>query len=759
MIKRPLCLAAAVLAVCILTADWLGFSWIWRSPAGPQPETWAKQEQQIEAVGTVYKQEEKEFDGNTQIYLYLKQTNLIYKSKLYPIRNIKCYCKQKIDDISGRTVRLEGVLTLPEAPGNPGEFDEVHYERSRKIDFVLKKCRVLKTGENKSRLEDYFRKIREKCCKILESIYPVREAGLLEAMLLGEKKLVDTEAKDWLRFANLSHIIAISGLHAGILGMGVWALLKRTGLSPGLSGGVSVMILTLYGVVIGNPTTALRAIIMFVVLAGSRMLGRSYDLLSSLALAGILLLADNPDLLWDSGFQLSFMAVAGTGSFFEKERRIWKGLHKEQQGKKKECSRLGGRMRKLAEQLTGGFALWLFMLPVVLKSFSQVSLWGILCNLLVIPLLPVVLGSGGLAAVLGAWDIGAGSWAGYAAHQILQLYLWMGRTASLLPLGIWTPGQPSSKETVCYYSLLLLNIWMAKWVRTLKNFWRLQGITAAALLLLMSGLFRVHPQAAVLDVGQGDGIIFQTKGGNGLIDGGSTSRSKVGSRVILPYMKSQGISRLHGIFLTHSDQDHVNGAKEVLEEARLGWLSVDYLFMPVWMKETKTGKNLEKAAAGAGTVCRYVKAGDQIRMGQVQIDILYPQEGDFREDPNGGSLVFRWEWKSMSGLFTGDLPEEKEKGLAPVCRKCSFLKVGHHGSNGSSGQVLLKALRPEAALISCGKKNRYGHPGKEAVSRLEESGARVFRTDVQGALLIWKAHGGFRVEGYRDGKGEIFLAQ
>lgn len=130
-------------------------------------------------------------------------------------------------------------------------------------------------------------------------------------MLLGEKSQVDSEVKGFYQAAGISHIIAISGLHISLLGMAIWNLMKNLGMPLVLSAGTSFGILTCYGIMIGSPTTAFRALLMFGMMMGAKLLGRTYDLLSALAAAGILLLLDNPDLVGDCGFQLSFLAVAG----------------------------------------------------------------------------------------------------------------------------------------------------------------------------------------------------------------------------------------------------------------------------------------------------------------------------------------------------------------------------------------------------------------------------------------------------------------
>lgn len=227
MRKRPLCLAAVILAACILTAQWLGISWIWRSPAGTEPAEWAAREDSgkknsaqqeeltdsdsVQAEGTVYRQEEKTYQKRIVTYLYLKQTNLYINSKKYPIRNIKCEIEGKQDQVLGCRLRAEGILTLPESPGNPGEFDRRSYERAGKIDFYLEDAKILRRSEA-GKMAVQIEAVREKCRNSIREIFPQQEAGVLEAMLLGDKELLEEDTKSGFQAAGISHIMAISGV-------------------------------------------------------------------------------------------------------------------------------------------------------------------------------------------------------------------------------------------------------------------------------------------------------------------------------------------------------------------------------------------------------------------------------------------------------------------------------------------------------------------------------------------------------------------
>ena len=214
--------------------------------------------------------------------------------------------------------------------GKSGEFHRLRYERARKIDYYLEDTSLLEKGEEYSPFRKMLAQTRESCLGLLRRILPRREAGILGAMLLGDKSGVEQEVKDWYQYAGISHVMAISGLHITLLGMGIWKLLGFFRIPMVPSALASILALALYGIWIGSGASALRAILMFTVLMGARVTGRSYDLLSSLSLAAVLLLLDNPDVVYDSGFQLSFTAVLGVARWhpFSRKRRgraLWGG--------------------------------------------------------------------------------------------------------------------------------------------------------------------------------------------------------------------------------------------------------------------------------------------------------------------------------------------------------------------------------------------------------------------------------------------------
>lgn len=688
-------------------------------------------------------------EKTTRTVIYLKKAILIRSgsTKNYPIRNIKCTGKEeKINSLrEGMHVRLEGMLVLPELPHNPGQFNRRIYESGKKIDFYLENPTVLEVKEQRSGVREVVEIWKTEMMNRCEKIYPDAEASILEAMLFGEKRELSGDIKELYQAAGISHVLVISGLHISLLALAVAGILRRLGFPMPVWVILSVGVLAGYGILIGQPTTAVRALLMFFVLQGARLLGRSYDLLSALAFAGILMLLDNPDLILDGGCRLSFCAVIGVGWYVSEKNKIFRSIGEKEKRKNRGKGGKGSSAGAILENIRAGWYLWLFTLPVMLDTFYQVSVVGILWNLVAIPLLPVIIASGGLGVVLAGWNIFLGSLAGSPAYGMLQLYQEIGNISEKLPVGMWTPGQPSKPVIAGYYLVIFLLVLVEKQLIKREKRWKIRKIfpgmelcSMLLLLLLMAHPWQQREKITFLDVGQGDASLLQSGGQTLLLDGGSTSQKNVGTYVILPYIKQQGISCLEAVVLTHTDQDHINGVTEVLEEGKKGWLTVKNLMYPYWMEGTEQGKQLKKLAEEAGASCRKIRAGDRLTIGKAEAVVLYPKEQEKIAEPNAGSLVLFWKWEGVRAMFTGDLPEEKERELLQNLPACEILQVGHHGSATSTCREFLEQVQPSLAVISCAMKNRYGHPSPDTVDRLKKTGCEIRYTMKSGAITIRK---------------------
>ena len=252
----------------------------------------------------------------------------------------------------------------------------------------------------------------------------------------------------------------------------------------------------------------------------------------------------------------------------------------------------------------------------------------------------------------------------------------------------------------------------------------------------------------MLDVGQGDCIHIRSEEGNHyLIDGGNSSKSQVMKYQILPYLKSEGVSHLEAVFVTHSDIDHCSGILTMLEEYPAEALSIGSLILPDIAESSMDEQylELERLAAEKDIRVQYMSRGQKITDGEMRIHCMHPYQDYETETANEYSLVLLLTYGEFSGLFTGDVEGEGEEamwkymqaaGKAEGDKRLTLLKVAHHGSRYSTSEEMLESLQPKLAVISCAEDNSYDHPHEETLERLAAVGSRMLTTPECGAITV-----------------------
>ena len=746
MIKRPLCVMCLLFMAVIWLCDISGLSGCRESSRTPGVRSCLESGERAVITGELYQKEERD---SVHIY-YLKNVVLTYQSELYPIEQVKVTYKPKAEEAlypMGRLLGVRGFLKETELPSNPGQFNERAYYRARKVYYTMEGEELQSAGESYSVYKEALYRLRNVLKENLQSITDERTGAILCAMLLGEKSSMDREIKTQFQMLGISHILAISGLHLSILGMGLYKGLRKAGGSLGLSAGIAVFFLLSYGLLTGGSVATLRAFIMFAAVTGAKWIGRTYDLLSALSLAGILLLMDSPGYLYDSSFLLSFGAILGIGL-------VLPLIQKENTG-------------RVGQYLLSGLAVWMISTPVVLYFFYEVPLYGFFFNLLVLPTVAAVLisGAGGMAAAFISAD--AGKILILPAKYLLTIYQRAGSHLQGIPGITLILGRPAFWKIVVYYTVLalLLLTWRCGKGEA-RRFLRLRikgkrWMAAAIFLLCSLPLMQTRNyknlKVTFLDVGQGDSAVMETPLGQSfLIDGGSSSIAKVGTYRILPFLKYEGIQCLDYVMVSHTDSDHMNGIQELLEaiEGKQTSLKIRNLVLSGWKDTNVELRKLEKLGKAAGCRILRLAQGDTMKDGMLHLSCLHPDRGFYGEETNSGSQVIEVSYGECRILFTGDLEGEGEQKVEELIGEdksspYDILKVAHHGSRNSSGESFLKAVKPKAAVISSGLGNSYGHPHKETLERLKRSGSRIFMTWEGGAVQAFLDGNKTTIEKYR----------
>lgn len=704
-------------------------------------KTYIETKSQLTVSGRIYKKEFK----NNRIRLFLNGVtdsggNSLFRMLVFSDEDYEI----------GSLVMVSGSPMEIASPENDGEFDYGKYLKSKEIVASVKAAKIKLQALPRFGFSEFLFDLRQDILKFYEDNLPGEEGGLLAGICIGERNEIDEDVSDLFRKAGLSHILAISGLHLSIVGSLIYKLLRRLGvgfLGAGLLSGTVVMI---YGLFTGNPISMIRALSMFFIMLMGNVIGRTEDMLNSLALVALSFLIYSPFIIYNAGFALSFLIILGiclvakpvSDCYYRSCRDSFRGKHRADDEEFRFTI-----SQKLLSALISGVGIWAFSVPVLSFYFNEIPVYIMFLNLLVLPVLGILLI---LGLISGLLFLPAGL---MPCHYILYYYEMLADFFVSLPGSRIVVAKPGLFGIAGYYSLLLLVVYALVIVdeksETGHAFAVIRRVSfpvyfVFSMILVMCFRAVSFPGGFYIDmlsVGQGDGIFVQSpENASFFIDGGSTSKKDLGKYTIIPYLKSRGVSRIDYWFLTHLDDDHINGFMEMLE----GGYPIDNLILAKSVEKTDVYPKLLRLCRENDTEISFVTPGDTLYSGDLRIIVLYPDYPPKESGANENSLVFLISCGEFDGIFTGDMGIGEEKRLIESeyfkniikGRKIELLKVAHHGSKNSTSKEWLSAINPEVAVISAGKNNRYGHPAKETLERLREMGCSTYTTNYSGRIRV-----------------------
>lgn len=681
-------------------------------------------------------------------------------------KKVLVYLDENQNIIEGDKISVTGKLELFEPAYNKGTFDARKYYKSQHIYSKCYGKSVEIVSKNSNRIVEGIFKIKQRMVKVCENCASREDAGVFMSIVLGDKSELEKDIQGLYQRNGIAHILAISGLHISMVGMFLYGVLRFVGFGILESATASLMLIAGYGLMTGNQTSAIRAIVMFGVFVYARVFGRKYDMPTAASLAAIMILAESPLMLFESGFLLSFGAVIGicyVYPVFEKMLPDMEETLKTILLKRFLCS------------VFVSISVSLVTIPIILCGFFEYPIYSIVLNLLVVPSMSLVMTCILGGCILGMFAPFFGKFLFGGAHYTLMFYSFLCHMVSKLPGGRLIPGVPQTWKIVVYYCVLLLIVVVSRWKVSKKI---LRSVVTGGVTFAM-GIMFINPVTEfdlhMLYVGQGDGIFFRIPGGTTfLVDGGSSDNKSVGEYVLAPCLKASGISYVDYVFVSHTDNDHINGIKYLIENQDETGIKIGNLALPdIGFKDDEMEEIKMLAKANDVKVCI---ATDDMKIsgdnGRFLLSCVYPNSSVQVSDKNAASMVLDLKFGDFKMLFTGDLDVEGERILLDSRRlyelsdaagagtkvegrivEYDILKVGHHGSKGSSSEEFLKSISPKVALISCGIGNSYGHPHRETLERLEAAGVKVLRTDELGAIEIkWEAGENITISGHRKPK-------
>lgn len=628
----------------------------------------------------------------------------------------------------GQYIRVSGTISFFQNAPNPGNFNQRFYYRKQGITGALKQARLEEirafTGKAgwKYRLLEWMSDIREKTAEQILAYLGEEKGGVLCSMMLGDRAYMDEEVRENYQKSGIGHLLAISGLHVSFVGMGIYEILRHASFTRTFAAGGSCAVLILYAVLTGGSISAVRAAVMFLIRMGAEVTGREYDGLTAAGTAMLLMLSFNPLQLFDAGFLLSFGAVLGVYlilPFWQTEGEAkWKRTIK----------------MSLSVQLA--------VLPIMLYYYYEISPYSIFWNLLAVPLAGIVLACG-FAGILTGTVVSGGLWPARISYGISGLILGIYEEGSRIMLEIpgarWVAGRPGTVQILAYYMVLAV---MLACFRFGKKKAAYTGILAAVLLMGFPHGRAGELEIYMMNVGQGDAFFLRgPKGGTYLIDGGSSTVSDVGKYRIEPFLKSEGVGKLDYVWVSHGDIDHLGGIEEMLKRQKYG-IRIERIVLPGERFWDEKLYEFAQTATEYGAKVYTVEAGQILREGEMELFCIWPgdekEKEEMPEPGNEASMVLALRYRRFDMLFTGDLENDAEDTVSArigelqeqkkLSDRFEVLKVGHHGSRNATSERLLEITRPDAAWVSAGEKNRYGHPHEEVLERLANWGVSLYNT-------------------------------
>jgi len=652
------------------------------------------------------------------------------------------------DVAAGETIIVRGKVYDLKPATNHGEFDARLYYETEGISFRMLSCELIGRNHRKNVLRNSLFRLKRRLSVVLDNAMNEEQASLMRAILLGEKGALFQQTRQLYQSQALSHILVVSGLHISAVGWAVHRLLRRIRCPSVISAAVSSVLVILYAMMTGFGVSAVRAVVMFLLSLLAGLLLRTYDLPTALGVCGAAFVTFQPLYLLSSGFLFSFGMVAAAGFLLP--------------------AMDGSRILKCISLPAG-------ILPVYLRTTFTFPVYSVLLNLIIIPMTGILMLCGSAILLAGSFHPTAGCIVSIPARLILSFYDLLCRVAGELPEHNSIIGARPLWQCLIYLALLGLIVLMSDSIACPAKWYCL-------LMAVMLMLMRTDTGLAVhfIDVGQGDAILIQCRqscrqdGMNILVDGGSSSLQDVGSYQLLPLLRYYGVEHIDYCIVSHEDADHMNGVLTLLEnccthrtpadsvsgfydlyeneynsEIMDSGISIGCLVLPDIAGEVRGDnfRQLESVAERRRIPVRYCGADTSMRAGELAVTCLHPDGGAFYADPNDTSIVLLLTYGWFSMLLTGDL----ESGAAEnACfarlkertdvwtpgNRMTVLKVAHHGSGGATGDEILSYILPEAAVISCGRDNRYGHPHPQTVQKLKRAGSRILDTRKCGEITI-----------------------
>lgn len=616
----------------------------------------------------------------------------------------------------GDSLYIEGEFKQPEEARNYKGYNYKQYLKTKKIigTVELEKVKILKSS-NGSFIHNIQKYIRD----TINGTLTDEEGNLLLAILLGDKDKLSEDIQESFKTSNLSHMLAVSGAHVSYIILGLTYVLQNSIIGKKNGKIVCIIFLLAFMAITNFTPSVTRACIMAILTLFSSIIYRKSDVYTNISVAALITLIFNPYSLLDLGFQLSYGGTIGIIIFIKRIQE------------KKSNSKVINYIKQMA--LVSIYAN-IIIIPIMMYHFNTVSFTFIISNIMASPILGIIVITGFLFIITSITVKPLTRLIAIFIKPILSILIKISQICSKLPFSNILVVTPYMFNVISYYAIILYCI------KSKKNNKCKIIICLLIVLILINFIIYIFPQKLrifFIDVGQGDSTLIITPDKKTvLIDGGGSDSFDVGEKVLLPYLLDRRILKIDYVLISHFDTDHCGGILTIMEKVK-----VKNIIISEQAEHSENYERFKKLMIHKRIRLIEVKKGDKIKIGRYsEFKILFPTSRLLSENPlNNNSIVTQFNYNNFKMLFTGDIEKLAEQQILKTEKaeiRADILKVAHHGSKTSSIPEFIKAVRPRIALIGVGKNNTFGHPNQQTIKNLENIKCRIYRTDLQGEIII-----------------------
>ncbi len=628
---------------------------------------------------------------------------------------------------AGMTCSFAGQLEIPYHRKNPGSFDYSQFLKQKGIHWVFSIQKLQNCTNKPLNAFDRIKQYRQKGLEAIQERFPNHSAGIVQALLFGERGVIDKEVVEAYQTLGLIHVLVVSGLHVGAVLAFLYWIMLRAGLVREKVHAVLLLVLPVYVLLTGAAPSVMRAAIMAAAVMIGLLFRKKLHPLESISFAFLLITFIHPNELFHVGFQLSFVISFGLIASAAMVNKLFS--------------------HALARLLAVSIIAQLLSIPLIVYYFHHISILSFIVNAFFVPLFTAIVMPLSFFSFFASFVFPLLSKPLIFVHKAFVMFIHetLVRIDSL-PFASITLGQISPLYAVLYFAAIVyLFIQIERQTKLTYTM-----VKSFIPFLVLLAVHYSHPyinpygKVTMINVGQGDSILIELPFRKAvyLIDAGGApffgaqedwqvrrNPFDVGKDIVIPVLKAEGIRKIDKLILTHGDEDHIGGAKAILEQVK-----VNELVYGKSKQFENNEKELLMAANEKKIKVSFVASGMSWRKGMHSFHILGPTGNE--ESKNDRSIILYTKLGGVAWLFMGDAEQNSEVNFVRRYSniQAEVLKVGHHGSKTSTSEQLLQSVQPKVALISVGRGNSYGHPHEEVLSRLEAKGIRIFRTDIDGAI-------------------------